>query len=503
MRAAILTNLAMQFPEVRSRNAMVSAVVIIAIVFSWLALEIPKGTLSSSGDEMLTAERSREMLSLGHSEVHFNFKPSFEKPPLQYWLTSLSLPRFENRTLAVRIWPWFYGILTAIALAWLAFVVEPGRPLIIALSVALLTSFPLFSTEASRGMLDTGLALFTTTTILFAQLARKNPAWWLGTALACLLGSLQKIPIPFLVWLFILALRLISPAERTQLKSRWLLFGILGTVATMAIWPVSQILTFQVPFPHLFHQEVVDWLGPENLGARPYFEIPCRLIVTSACGSFILAAPFAILFLKKEEFGTSAREISIVCLALITVEILFNFRHVRYIEPIIPALCLLLAIVAERILRYRGVVRVATIVILAILLLAGFVQAKLQIGFRRQKNFTDEKRVAEELGALQQPGLRTLLVKAVKVGSDLHFASFYLFHGNLRFPVEKYSVDEIRQSPPSPPIIGVCVARDFPIVQAVYPSAKIEFTRAQFILWRVDESNPGGVNPERQPGAGL
>ena len=273
-------------------------------------------------------------------------------------------------------------------------------------------------------------------------------------------------------------------------------------MATMAIWPVSQILTFQVPFQHLFHQEVVDWLGPEHLGAQPYLEIPYRLIVTSASGLFIFAAPFVILFWKKGEFGNAAREISIVCLALIAIEILFNFRHVRYIEPIVPALCLLLAIVAERILRNQGVVRVATIVILAILLLAGFVQTKLRIDSRRQTNFADEKRVAEQLGTLQRPGLRTVLIKAAKVGTDLHFASFYLFHGNLRFPVEKYTVDEIRQSPPSPPIIGVCVVRDFPLVQAVYPSAKVEFTRAQFILWRVDVSNLGGVNPGRQPGTG-
>jgi len=486
----------MQVSGARRRNAVITAGVVIAGVFSWLAFEIPKGTLSSSGDEMLTAERSREMLLLGRSEVHFNLKPSFEKPPLQYWLTSLTLPRFENPSSAVRIWPWFYSFLTAIVVAWLAFALEPGRPWLIPLGVGILTSFPLFSTEACRGLLDSGLALFTTAAILFTQLARKNPMWWLGTAVACLLGSLQKIPIPFLVWLFILAVRLSSPAERNQLKSRWLLFSILGAVLTMAIWPVFQILTFQVPFQHLFHQEVIDWLGPEHLGAQPYLEIPYRLIVTSACGFFIFAAPFVVLFWKKGEFGNAAREISIACLALIAVEILFNFRHVRYAEPIIPALCLLLAIVAERILRCRGPVRVATTAVLAILLLAGFVQTKLQIDFRRQKDFTDEKAVAEKLGSLQQPGLRTVLVKAIKVGSDLHFASFYLFHGNLRFPVEKYSVDEIRQSPPSPPIIGVCLMRDFPVVQTVYPGAKMQFTRGQFIIWSVDDSGAGALMPE-------
>ena len=482
----------MQFSDRRLRNAILIAGVIIASVLGWLAFEIPKGILSSSGDEMLTAERSREMLLLGRSKVHFNFQPSFEKPPLQYWLTSFSLAHLANKTLAVRIRPWFYGMLTAITIAALAFVLQPSRPWLIPLTVAILTSFPLFVTEASRGLLDTGLALFTTAAILFAQLARKNPAWWLGTAVACLLGSLQKIPIPFLVWLFILVWRFTAAAERDRLKSRWLWFSFLGAVVAMLIWPVSQILTFQVPFRHLFHQEVVDWLGPEHLGAQPYLEIPYRLIVTSACGFFIFAAPLVILFWKKGEFGTAAREIAIACLALTVIEILFNFRHVRYIEAIIPGLCLLLAIVADRILRYQGFVRGAAIGVLAMLLFAGFVQTKLQIDFRRQKDFTDEKRVAEELGTLQRPDVPTVLVKAVNVGSDLHFASFYLFHGNLQFPVSRHAVGEIRQSPP--PTVGVCTAHDLPMVQAVYPEVKIQFTRDQFIVWKVAGPRASGTN---------
>jgi hypothetical protein len=288
--------------------------------------------------------------------------------------------------------------------------------------------------------------------------------------------------------LFMLTLRFTSVAERNRLKSRWLWFSFVGAVITMSIWPVSQILTFEVPFRALFHEEVVDWLGPENLGTRPYLEIPYRLIITFACGFFILAAQFAILFWKKEKFGAAAREISIVCLALMATEILFNFREIRYIEPVVPALCLLLAIITHRLLRYRGLVRIAAIAIMAILLLHGFVQSKLRIDSRRQNNFADEKRVAEELGTLQRPGLRTVLVKAAKVGSDLHFVSFYLFHGNLRFPLEGYTVDEIRDSPPSPPIIGVCVRRDFPAVQAAFPNAKMQSTRAQFIIWSVSDS---------------
>src|SRR6266853_4475844 len=169
------------------------------IVFAftgWLALEIPKGILAQT-DELLTAERTREMLLTNPWVVHYNFERSFEKPPLQYWLGTLTLPRFENRAVAVRIWPLVYASLTAVVLGWLAFLVEPTRPWLIPVSVAILVSWPLFSTETSRAMLDVGLTFFTTLTIVFAELARRRPSWWVPVAVVCWLGSLQKFPLPF------------------------------------------------------------------------------------------------------------------------------------------------------------------------------------------------------------------------------------------------------------------------------------------------------------------
>ena len=79
-----------------------------------------------------------------------------------------------------------------------------------------------------------------------------------------------------------------------------------------------------------------------------------------------------------------------------------------------------------------------------------------------------------------------VLIKAVEGGGDLLYDSFYLFHGNLRFPVAKLTVDELRRAPPPPPVLAVCVARDFPVVQDVYANVHTQFNRAQFILWRVD-----------------
>ena len=149
-----------------------------------------------------------------------------------------------------------------------------------------------------------------------------------------------------------------------------------------------------------------------------------------------------------------------------------------------PSLCLLLALVFYRFLKEPPPVRTRAIAALLILLAAGFVHAKIHIGHLR-RDVADEKLIAEKLGELQRPETRTVLIKAIKPGNDLLWDSFYLFHGNLRFPVAKLTVDQIRANPPKPPLIGACVERDFPVVKELYPNAQAELSRAQFICWQV------------------
>src|SRR5258708_5098156 len=223
--------------------AIATAIAVLVSVFAWFAFEIPRGTLTHT-DELLTAERSREMTLTGPWVVQYNFQRSFEKPPLQFWLMTLTLSRLHSRTLAVRVWPLLYGCLTMVALGWLVFLIEPNRPWLTPLSLAMLASSPLFSPEASRGFLDIGLTFFTISAILFAQLARNRPVWWLGVAAASWLGSLQKFPMPFLVCLLIIVVRLTSCGERPKLRSGWLVASMLLALATMAIWPLIQVTKY-------------------------------------------------------------------------------------------------------------------------------------------------------------------------------------------------------------------------------------------------------------------
>jgi 4-amino-4-deoxy-L-arabinose transferase-like glycosyltransferase len=459
---------------------------LIALLFTaWLAFQIPRGTLAQT-DELLTAERTREMLMTEPWVVHYNFDPSFEKPPLQYWLSCLTLPRFKNRSTAVRIWPLVYGTFTVIVLGWLSLLVQPHRPWLMPLAAAILVSCPLFSTEACRAMLDIGLTFFTTLAIAFAELARKRPFWWLGVAITCWLASLQKVPLPFLIWLLIVVVRLTDRGERERLRggTSRLIGSMLLAIALMSAWPLLQVIRYEMPVTSVFHQEVVVWLGPEYLGKRPYLEVPLMLpLAGGAAGLFLLLAPVVVLFSKKKRPDPALREIAIVSLLFIALTVISNFRGVRYVLPIVPCLCLLLALTFCRFLEQGSTIRKRAVVGLAVILFAGFVHSELQI-ILRQKDLAEEKLIAEKLGELQQAGTKTVLIKAT-TGSDLMWDSFYLFHGNFRYPVAKYTVDEIRSNSPKPPVIGACVARDFPVIGVVYPNVRVELTRGQFTCWQV------------------
>lgn len=479
--------MALELHRQRSRATTVTGLIILAFVV-WLGLKAPRGTMWGT-DELLTAERTREMLVTGERlVVHYNFHRSFEKPPLQYWLTSLTLPRFENHAVAVRIWPLVYGVLTALALAWLIRLVVPDEPWLMPLAIAILISSPLFSGECSRGLLDIGLGFFTTLVFVFAELARKRPAWWFAVALACWLGSLQKVPIPFFIWVLIVLARLRSRDERAELRkgAAPLIGSMLFAIAAMSVWPLLQTFKYGFSVSVFYDDEIVDWLGPTGLGRRPYFEIPMSLSLHPGglCGFLSLIALFVVLFGRKEPWPRLAREFALIAFSFLVLVVISNFRDTRYVIPVLPLLCFVLALVLYRFLKRPQPVRAGAIVALIVLLTAGFVHAEIHMN-KRRRNVVDEKIIAEKLGELQQPGTTTVLIKAIIPGHDLLWDSFYLFHGNCRFPVKKLTIDELQGKPPPPPLIGACIERDFPIVKALYPNVEVVLTRAQFICWRV------------------
>ena len=457
------------------------AALIIICVFGWLGIQSRTGFLNNE-DEFLTAERSREMLLQGPWAVHDNFEVIDVKPPLQYWLTALTLPLFKNREFAVRLWPLIYGALTAAALGWLAFVVDPSRPWLIALSVALLLSCPIFLRETCRALLDTGLTLFATLAIVFAQLARSRPGWWFAVALTCWLGALQKIPLIILVWLIIIVIRLSTRNRQEPVLTGWLLAAMLSAILALAAWPVIQLFEFRLSPAKLFRfQEAVDitWRN----ASQPYLEIPFRLTTTWPCGAFALAALFLLPYTTKNKTRSAAAELSFLCLSLIVLSVISNLRSIRYLLPIVPCLCLLLSFFLSWMLERRRTIYTVAFSLIMGLSAAGFPIGQMLIT-KNRRDYSDQVRIAQQLSAKQTGDRQSVIVEA---DNGMLAEEFYLFYGNLHFHLANFTVDQMRENPPSPPLIGICNARDLPIVQERFPNLSIQLAIGTFNCWEVDD----------------
>lgn len=457
------------------------ASLIVFFVFGWLGLQSRIGFLNNE-DEFLTAERSREMLLQGPWAVHDNFEVIDVKPPLQYWLTALTLPLFRNRELAVRLWPLIYGALTAAALGWLAFVVDPSRPWLIALSVALLLSCPIFLRETCRALLDTGLTLFATLAIVFSHLARSRPGWWFGVALACWFGALQKVPLIILIWLIIIVIRLSERDRQKPVLNGWLFAAIISTILALAAWPLIQLFEFRLSPTKLFRfQEAVDitWRN----ASQPYLEIPFRLTTTWPCGSFVLAAPLLLPYLTKNKVRSPIAELSFLCLVLIVLSVISNLRSIRYLLPIVPCLCLLLSVFLCWMLERRQASYTVAFSVVMVLLAAGFPVGQMLIT-KNRRDYSDQVRIAEELSARQSADRRSVVVEA---DNNMLAEEFYLFYGNLNYHLANFTIDQLRQNPPSAPLVGICNARDLPIVQEQFPNLHIRLAVGALNCWEVDD----------------
>ncbi len=429
-------------------------------------------------DEFHTAERSREMLLLGPGTVHENFLPSFEKPPLQYWLSAITLAHWPERDLALRCWPLCYGVGTVIALMLLAKTVEPNRAWVAAGSAALLLTCALFLTEMGRALLDTGLTFFATLALLFAQWARRRPVWWLAVALVCSLGALQKGPLVLGLWLLVLIHRFVRSDERRRLDWKWIGLSLALALAGVMAWPIWQMAHHAMPALRIFGLgEAVDLTGPARLGARPYLEILFRLTTAWPCGLFALIA--AVYWARRHD-QPMLSEIAVVSLTIIGLSVLLNFRSVRYVVPILPLLCLLLAAgIAE--LRERKVFIVATSTTI-VLALAGWLITQ-QAFDRRRKDHSVELRVAEELGQLAAGPGRLLLIEP-----DKHILpeQFYLFYGDLRRSVEPITLGQLATTEGGAPTGGVCARGDLAAVRARFPNALIRGGSGPVVCWQAE-----------------
>ncbi len=233
-------------------------------------------------DEGRHAEIAREMwISGDYVAPQFLGEPYLDKPPMLYWLCSVSFSLFGVHAWSARLVPAVAAWLTVLATYLFGRLLVGQRPARWG-AVILLLSLG-FMACARFLILESVLTLFVVTGLLTGSLATHSGLWrwkwWIASAVATGLGLLTKGPValvlvvpPLVVhqWL----LRVESPS----FWRRWIVFG--GLSASLALpWYVAVFIQRPEFFEYFFlHHNLDRFLSGTNHRHSMFFYIPVVLI---------------------------------------------------------------------------------------------------------------------------------------------------------------------------------------------------------------------------------
>ena len=113
-------------------------------------------------DEFYTLDRTSSVLSHGDVlTIYANHVPSFNKPPLQYWLGAAFLKFGMPVDIALRAMPFIWALGTLALTGVLAAMLAPASAVAVIGAILFLSSSTLFWGSATSAMLDSGAGFFT------------------------------------------------------------------------------------------------------------------------------------------------------------------------------------------------------------------------------------------------------------------------------------------------------------------------------------------------------
>jgi hypothetical protein len=232
------------------------------------------------GDEYKTLDRSNAFVV--HDDwltVYWRNTPSFKKPPLQYWLTAVSLNNISNTNVAARLPSYVFGFGVLLATGLLALIINNSNPYSAPAAIVLLSTSALFWEMTVSAMLDTGMVLFCILAVLGTIRALRQPRYWYLVAAAVGLGSLQKAPIAILLVAGILALLLIARdsreiSVRSVFANRHFKWAAAMAFLLTASWPVLQTARYgseAITEPYLSEMAEHFIVGPAS--SHPWYQV--------------------------------------------------------------------------------------------------------------------------------------------------------------------------------------------------------------------------------------
>ncbi|PYN19359.1 MAG: hypothetical protein DMD99_25515 [Candidatus Rokuibacteriota bacterium] len=295
-------------------------------------------------DEGLYATIAQEMVRGGDWVMpHANGLPYLEKPPLYFWLTSLTFGLIGPSEWATRLWA-ALGALGTVLLTW-----RIGRRLygaraglLAGLVMATVVGNALYVRKASTDQLFVlCLTLAMYGFLRDAERADRGRArfllFYLGVALAVLAkGLIGMFPV-LIVGLGMAVVRGLAWRDLNAVRGAALFAAVAGPWHALVAWRSPSLFEFYVLDAHLLRL----------LNARRYVEadVPISTLAFFVA-SFIWAFPWSVFTMARSEPDPSprARWRPVIVLWLLVVVGLFalsRFKHEYYALPAFPALAVL------------------------------------------------------------------------------------------------------------------------------------------------------------------
>lgn len=307
----------------------------------------------SNPDEGRNAEVPREMLVTGDWVTpRLNGVNYFEKPPLVYWATALSLQTFGHNEWAVRAVPALFAILGV--LITYAAARALSTPVAGWLSAVVLGTSLLWFIIGHIPILDTAMSVFMSGTLFCFLLAVREPPgtrrrWlFMGLYACAALATLTKGLMGFLVSGAVMFLWLLVFNQWKRLRPLYLPTGVLLFLAIALPWHVLAALRNETwVHRYIVFEHFLRFLTPVASRPGPWYYFIGILIAGLIPWTGFLWSP--IRDLARAGWSRRHEHLATWFLVLWTVFIVFFFsisksKLAPYVLPVFPALAVLIGL---------------------------------------------------------------------------------------------------------------------------------------------------------------
>jgi 4-amino-4-deoxy-L-arabinose transferase-like glycosyltransferase len=330
----------------RVSRALLALVALVALVVGIDNMGRPL----ANPDEGRYSEISREMAASGDwITPRLNGIKYFEKPPLQYWASAISIKLFGANEYAARLYVALAGFATLALVGWLArrlWDADTALASIIALACS-----PYFMALGGIVTLDMGLTLWTTATLfafLAAEHVRERPRaqrlWmlcaWAAMALAVLSKGLIGIVFAGAAVFLVMVLR----RDGRVIDRLHLIPGLAVFFAIAAPWFIAvSMANEEFAQFFFFHEHFARFLTRAHRRVEPWW----YFLPMVACGflPWMFAMPAAVMAAWREEAGRAFQPLRIILAWSAFVVLFFSASGSKlpaYVLPAFPPLALVL-----------------------------------------------------------------------------------------------------------------------------------------------------------------